>query len=88
MRSIWLFTITLMIAGCTPVGNRSSTNIIDMDGFALAARYGTPASYELRGEYMQLSYGSDAAGCRLIVLIDQDQHVTGWASVGKACTVR
>ena len=34
---------------------------------------------------MQLRYGSDAAGCRLIVLIDQGQRVDGWASAGKSC---
>ena len=52
-----------------------------------AARYGTPASYQRQGEYLQLNYGSTAAGCRLIVLVDQDQSVVGWASAGKACAV-
>ena len=37
---------------------------------------------------MQLNYGSDAAGCRLIVLIDQDQLVVGWASAGAACPIQ
>jgi hypothetical protein len=59
-----------------------------MDSFALAARYGTPASHQLLDDYMQLNYGSDATGCRLIVLIDQAQRVAAWASTGYACPAR
>jgi hypothetical protein len=56
-----------------------------MDSFALAARYGTPFGYQHQGEYLQLNYGSTATGCRLIVLIDQEQRVAGWASSGAMC---
>ncbi|WP_312435371.1 hypothetical protein [Janthinobacterium sp.] len=56
-----------------------------MNSFALAARYGTPSSYQHQGEYLQLNYGSAAADCQVIVLVDQEQRVAGWASVGKAC---
>ena len=62
--------------------------VIDMNSFALAARYGTPVDYQLQDEYMCLTCGTEAAGCRLIVLIDQEQRVAGWASVGKACAAR
>lgn len=85
MQSIWTSTFAAAISACAPIDSSVMPGIIGMDSFALAARYGTPASYELQGDYMQLRYGSDAAGCRLIVLIDQDQRVVGWASAGKAC---
>lgn len=58
--------------------------VIDMNSFALAARYGTPSSYQHQGEYLQLNYGSASADCQVIVLVDQEQRVAGWASVGKA----
>ena len=56
-----------------------------MNSFTFAASYGTPASYQHQGEYLQLNYGSAATGCRLIVLIDQEQRVAGWASSGAMC---
>ncbi|MBB5610451.1 MULTISPECIES: hypothetical protein [unclassified Janthinobacterium] len=56
-----------------------------MDSFTLAARYGTPDSYQHQGDYFQLNYGSEAAGCRVIVLLDQAQRVAGWASAGAKC---
>jgi len=59
-----------------------------MTSFALAARYGTPASYQHQGEYLQLNYGSAAARCRVIVLVDQQQRVAGWASAGQSCPAR
>lgn len=59
-----------------------------MNSFALAARYGTPASYQHQGEYLQLNYGSVAAGCKFIVLVDQQQRVAGWASAGQSCPAR
>lgn len=59
-----------------------------MNSFALAARYGTPASYQHQGECLQLNYGSAAVGCQVIVLVDQQQRVAGWASTGESCTAR
>ena len=57
-----------------------------MHSFALAARYGTPASYQHQGEHLQLNYGSAATGCQVIVLLDQTQRVVGWASSGARCS--
>ncbi|WP_332861422.1 hypothetical protein [Janthinobacterium svalbardensis] len=56
-----------------------------MNSFALAARYGTPASYQHLGEYLQLNYGSEAAGCQVIVLVDQQQRVASWSTSGARC---
>lgn len=61
---------TLCACTINDSARNGSGNVIGMDSFALAARYGTPASYRLQGEYMQLDYGTAAAGCRLIVLVD------------------
>ena len=72
------------IVGCTASGGRGR-DLIGQDSFALAARYGTPAGYQHQGEYLQLNYGSTAAGCQVIVLIDQAQRVAGWASSGSRC---
>lgn len=84
------FILLCAMAGCA-AGNqvdKKAPEIIGMNSFALAARYGTPAGYQLQGEYMQLDYGVDAAGCRLIVLVDHAQRVVGWASAGGACSIR
>ena len=66
--------IVLALCSCSTPSQIEHSNIIGLNSFALAARYGTPASYQLQGEYMQLDYGIDATGCRLIVLVDQDQR--------------
>ena len=58
-------------------------DLIGLDSFALADRYGTPSSYQHQGEYQQLHYGSE--GCRVIFLIDEHQRVTGWTSSGTKC---
>lgn len=62
--------------------------MLGLNSFALAARYGTPDSYQHQGEYLQLNYGSETAGCQIIVLVDQAQRVAGWAATGKSCPVR
>jgi len=77
----------LFLIGCaepTPV-YRDTAGILGEDSFALAARYGTPDSYQHQGDYFQLNYGSEAAGCRLIVMLGQDRRVAGWASKGAKC---
>ena len=76
-----------VLSACTinVSARNGSGDLVGMDSFALAARYGTPASYQQQDDYLQLNYGGSAAGCRLIVLIDQDQRVVGWLSAGKAC---
>lgn len=88
MRSILMTTFAAAISACAQIGSGETPTIIGMDSFSLAARYGTPASYQILEDYMQLTYGSDATGCRLIVLIDHDQRVAGWATADKACSVR
>ena len=82
-----LLFIVLTQQGCGAAfpGALPRPGIIDMNSFALAARYGTPSSYQHQGKYLQLNYGSAAADCQVIVLVDQEQRVAGWASVGKAC---
>ncbi|MED5594542.1 hypothetical protein [Janthinobacterium sp. P210006] len=61
---------------------------VGQSSFALAARYGTPVSYQHLGDYLQLNYGAEATGCRIIVLVDQEQRVAGWASMGSMCVIR
>lgn len=82
--------VLMFLAACTsrPQARHAFPDIIGIDSFALAARYGTPASYQHQGEYLQLNYGSDAARCRVIVLVDQQQRVAGWASAGQSCPAR
>lgn len=80
--------IVLTLCSCTTPSPSERVDVIGMNSFALAARYGTPASYQHLGEYLQLNYGSEAVGCQVIVLVDQAQRVAGWAATGKACPVR
>lgn len=80
--------IVLALCSCTTPSPSERVDVIGMNSFALAARYGTPASYQHQGEYLQLNYGSAAVGCQVIVLVDQQQRVAGWASTGKLCTAR
>lgn len=85
MNLLLLGAAFLTLCSCSGQRSREHANMIGMDSFALAGRYGTPASYQQQGEYLQLNYGSAATGCRLIVLIDQEQRVAGWASSGSMC---
>ena len=82
--------LLLALCSCTSSGivEHRGGDLIGLDSFALATRYGTPASYQHQGEYLQLNYGSAAVGCQVIVLVDQQQRVAGWASTGKLCTAR
>ncbi|MGK5004093.1 hypothetical protein [Janthinobacterium sp. LB2P70] len=75
------------LSACATSGDNGHADIdlAGMNSFALAARYGTPASYQHLGEYLQLNYGSTAAGCQVIVLVDQAQRVAGWSSSGNHC---
>ncbi|PMQ16927.1 hypothetical protein [Janthinobacterium sp. AD80] len=70
------------------INERHGGDLIGLDSFALAARYGTPATYQYQGDYLQLNYGSAAVGCQLVVLVDQQQRVAGWASSGSMCEKR
>ena len=69
--------LLLALCNCTSSGivEHRGGDLIGPDSFALAARYGTPASYQHQDEYLQLNYGSAAAGCQVIVLVDQAQRV-------------
>lgn len=88
MNLLLLGAAFLTLCSCSGHRSREHANMIGMDSFALAGRYGTPASYQHQGEYLQLNYGSAAVGCQVIVLVDQQQRVAGWASTGKLCTAR
>lgn len=78
------------LSACATSGDNGHVDIdlVGMNSFALAARYGTPASYQHLGEYLQLNYGGEALGCQVIVLVDQAQRVAGWAATGKSCPAR
>lgn len=80
--------IVLALCSCTTPSPSERVDVVGMNSFALAARYGTPASYQHLGEYLQLNYGSAAVGCQVIVLVDQQQRIAGWALTGKSCTAR
>ena len=82
--------LVLALCSCSSSGivEHRGGDLIGLDSFALAARYGTPATYQHQGEYLQLNYGSAAAGCQVIVLVDQQQRVSGWASAGQSCPAR
>lgn len=75
------------LCSCTAgnIAEHRGDELIGLDSFALAARFGTPASYEHQDEYLQLNYGSAAAGCKVTFLVDQRQRVAGWASSGARC---
>ena len=79
--------VLMFLAACAskPQARHAFSDIIGIDSFALAARYGTPASYQDQGEYLQLNYGSAAVGCQVIMLVDQQQRVAGWATSGAHC---
>lgn len=83
-----LLLLALCSCKSSGIAQHRSGDLMGLDSFALAARYGTPASYQHQGEYLQLNYGSDAARCRVIVLVDQQQRVAGWASAGQSCPAR
>lgn len=75
------------LSSCTAgnIAEHRGDELIGLDSFALAARFGTHASYVHQGEYLQLNYGSAAAGCKVTFLVDQQQRVAGWASSGNRC---
>lgn len=80
--------VVLALCSCTTPSPSERVDIVGMNSFALATRYGTPAGYQHQGEYLQLNYGSAAAGCQVIVLVDQQQRVASWASAGRSCPAR
>ena len=65
-----LLLLTLCSCKSSGIVQHRAGDLMGLDSFALATRYGTPASYQHQGEYLQLNYGSDAAGCQIIVLVD------------------
>jgi hypothetical protein len=82
--------LLLALCSCTSSGivEHRDGNLIGLSSFALAARYGTPTSYQHQGDLLQLNFGSAAVGCQVIVLVDQQQRVAGWASGGRSCPAR
>ena len=80
--------VCIFLAACSGtagINRMENTILLGEDSFALAARIGTPISHHHQGDMLQLNYGSVAAGCQVIVLIDQAQRVAGWASSGNHC---
>lgn len=69
-----LFFPALLSCAASGTAERSSGYLIGIDSFALAARYGTPASYPHLGEYLQLNYGNATGGCQVIVPITPKQR--------------
>ncbi|MBW3497747.1 hypothetical protein [Janthinobacterium sp. NKUCC08_JDC] len=90
MNFLLKYLVALSVLSCSSPRPEAAAKMLQVgqSTFSLAARYGTPTSYQRQGDYLQLNYGSDMAGCQLIVLIDQAQRVAGWASAGKLCPVR
>ncbi|TDY35072.1 hypothetical protein [Janthinobacterium sp. 75] len=84
MRQLLSLTLQCSAAGYAAGnhGDKKTPDIIGMNRFALATLYGTPASYQQQGECLQFNYGSAVVGYRVIVLVDQQQRVAGWASSG------
>ncbi|PHV29508.1 hypothetical protein CSQ93_05425 [Janthinobacterium sp. BJB426] len=79
--------LLLALCSCTSSGivEHPSGDLIGLSSFALAARYGTPASYQLQDDQLQLNYGDELWGCRVVFLLDKHQRVIGVASSGSKC---
>jgi hypothetical protein len=86
MRRLCLQAFVFITSGCAASGDRAPDDLIGQNTFAVAARYGTPGSYRHEEDLLQVNYGSEAAGCRIMMLVDQAQRVVGWASTGAKCT--
>ncbi|WP_175533296.1 MULTISPECIES: hypothetical protein [unclassified Janthinobacterium] len=80
-----MHAFVIIASGCAASGDRAPDHLIGQNSFVAAARYGTPGSYRHEEDLLQLNYGSEAAGCRIIMLVDQAQRVVGWASTGARC---
>lgn len=76
----------ILTSGCAASGDLALDNLVGQNSFTVAERYGTPSSYRHEDDLLQLNYESKAAGCRVIMLVDQAQRVVGWASTGAKCT--
>jgi len=85
MRPLCSLAFVIIGSGCAVSEDRVRDNLIGQDSFAVAARYGTPGSYRHEDDLLQLNYGSEATGCRIMVLVNQAQRVLGWASTGARC---
>lgn len=55
MNLLLLGAAFLTLYSCSGQRSREHANMIGMDSFALPGRYGTPASYQHQGEYLQLN---------------------------------
>ena len=82
---LYLLVFVIMTSGCAAYGDRVPDNLIGQNSFAVAAQYGTPGGYRHENDLLQLNYGSEAAGCRIMMLVDQAQRVVGCASTGARC---
>lgn len=75
----------ILTSECAASGDLALDNLVGQNSFTVAEHYGTPGSYRHEDDLLQLNYGSQAAGCRIMVLVDQAQRVVGWASIGARC---
>jgi hypothetical protein len=78
----------ILTSGCAASGDLALGNLVGQNSFTVAKHYGTPGSYRHEDDLLQLNYGSEAGGCRIMVLVDQAQRVVGWASTSAKCTER
>jgi hypothetical protein len=83
----WLCSLMFIIltSGCAASGDHALDNLVGQNSFTIAERYGTPLSYRHEDDLLQLNYGSEAVGCRVMMLVDQAQRIVGWASTGARC---
>jgi hypothetical protein len=82
---LYLLVFVIMTSGCAAYGDRVPDNLIGQNSFAVAAQYGTPGGYRHENDLLQLNYGSETAGCKIMMLVDEAQRVVGWASTGARC---
>ncbi|MGK5060309.1 hypothetical protein ACQ4WY_25565 [Janthinobacterium sp. LB2P49] len=82
---LYLLVFVIMTSGCAAYGDRVPDNLIGQNSFAVAAQYGTPGGYRQENDLLQLNYGSETAGCKIMMLVNQAQRIVGWARIGAKC---
>lgn len=78
-----VFVVTL--SGCASGMNHTQETLIGQDSIEITTRYGMPSSYRRHADLLQLNYGDEVSGCRLVILVDQTYRVVSWASGGPNC---
>ncbi|APA68775.1 hypothetical protein YQ44_14265 [Janthinobacterium sp. 1_2014MBL_MicDiv] len=85
MRMLYSRVFIILTSGCAASGDHTLDNLVGQNSFTIAERYGTPSNYRLEDELLQLNYGSEAVGCRVMMLVDPAQRVVGSISTGARC---